>query len=156
MIRLFARILNVLDHVVPLRIRTRTACSAHDELHDDRYVRDECNARPGSSAEHPVSAAMSQLNLSDETQVFYRMLKSVTIGGVTLITLAHMLTTYHASEVAAAEQLKEAPQRLIAAAKEAREQEAKSSVSISRLPVWEDDGTHPSHVLTTVDAKPRL
>jgi hypothetical protein len=99
---------------------------------------------------------MSQLNLSDETLVFYRMLKSVTIGGVTLITLAHMLTTYHASEVAAAEKLKEVPQRLLTAAKEAREQEAKASVSISRLPVWEDDGSHPSHVLTTVDAKPRL
>lgn len=153
MIRWFARILNVSGHVVPLRIRTRTACSAHDELHDYRYAR---RARPVSSAEHPGSTVMSQLNLSDETLVFYRMLKSVTIGGVTLITLAHMLTTYHASEVAAAEKLKEVPQRLIAAAKEAREQEAKASVSISRLPVWEDDGSHPSHVLTTVDAKPRL
>jgi len=99
---------------------------------------------------------MSQMNLSDETLVFYRMIKAFSIGGVTLISMAHMLTTHHAAELAAAEKLKEVPQRLQDAAKEAKEQEAKASVSVSRLPVWEDDGSHPSHVLTTVDAKPRL
>jgi hypothetical protein len=99
---------------------------------------------------------MSQMNQSDETMVFYRMLKSITVGGVILIALAHMVTTYHASEQAAAAQLKEVPQKLKDAAKEAKELEAKASVSVSRLPAWEDDGSHPSHVLTTVESKPKL
>ena len=96
------------------------------------------------------------MDLSDETMVFYRMLKSITVGGVTLIALAHMITTYHQLEQDAAKKLKEVPQKLKDAAKEAKEQEAKASVSVSRLPVWEDDGSHPSHVLSTVESKPKL
>jgi hypothetical protein len=99
---------------------------------------------------------MSQMNLTDESLVFYGCIKSVTIGGVTLLSLAHMITTYHACEKRDAAKLQEVPLSLQKAAKEDRERLAKASTSVARLEVWEDDGSHPSHVLTTVENKPKL
>lgn len=99
---------------------------------------------------------MSQTNLSEETLVFYKTIKSVTLIGLVLIALAHLITVFHASEQYAEQQLKKVPRALLEAAKEAREAETRAAISVSRLPGWEDDGTHASHLLTTADEAPRV
>lgn len=64
-----------------------------------------------------------------------------------------MLVSYHKAEKAAEEALRRVP---IGKRKEEGAGAGASSAMVSRLPVWEDDGSHPSAKLTTTKYKPRL
>ncbi|KAJ9095683.1 hypothetical protein QFC21_005555 [Naganishia friedmannii] len=73
-----------------------------------------------------------------------------------MITLSSLLIAYDKSEKAAEEELRKG--------NDAEEEEEKKKKGldgfapelVKRVPVWEDDGSHPSHKLTTPNARPKL
>lgn len=89
-------------------------------------------------------------------QGVYNTLKAVSIVGVILMASAHLLTSYHASELAASTQLQEVSKDLLESVERKTKEAEKATVTISTLPTWEDDGSHPSHVLTTVANRPKM
>ncbi|GHJ84899.1 hypothetical protein NliqN6_1301 [Naganishia liquefaciens] len=103
-----------------------------------------------------MTIVMSQLDLSEETMVFYRLIKGVTICAVLMVILASILIAYDKSEKAAEAELRKGAEEDEDEEQFKREREGQALETVKRLPVWEDDGSHPSHKLTTPDARPRL
>ncbi|KAJ9111348.1 hypothetical protein QFC19_001116 [Naganishia cerealis] len=108
-----------------------------------------------TSSNTRVASVMSQLDLSEETMVFYRLIKSVTICAVSMIILASLLIAYDKSEKAAEEELRKGKDNT-EDDKKKKEMDGFAPELVKRIPVWEDDGSHPSHKLTTPDARPKL
>ena len=73
-----------------------------------------------------------------------------------MVTLASILIAYDKSEKAAEAELRKGAEEDEDEEQFKREREGQALETVKRLPVWEDDGSHPSHKLTTPDARPRL
>lgn len=72
-----------------------------------------------------------------------------------MITLASVLIAYDKSEKASEEALRKGAEDDEDEEKR-REREGHPTELVKRVPVWEDDGSHPSHKLTTPEARPKL
>lgn len=73
-----------------------------------------------------------------------------------MVTLASVLIAYDKSEKAAEAELRKGAEEDEDEERLKNEQAGQPPATVKRLPVWEDDGSHPSHKLTTPDARPRM
>jgi hypothetical protein len=104
--------------------------------------------------------------------VFYRLIKGVTICFVLyvqdivasrvlkyayrMVSIATALIAYDKSEKAAEEALRKGAEEEDEEAKRREREGGHPPDLVKRVPVWEDDGSHPSHKLNTPEARPRL
>jgi hypothetical protein len=73
-----------------------------------------------------------------------------------MITLSSLLIAYDKSEKAAEEELRKGNDAEDEEEKKKRALDGFAPELVKRIPVWEDDGSHPSHKLTTPNARPKL
>jgi hypothetical protein len=71
-----------------------------------------------------------------------------------MVSLASVLIAYDKSEKAAEAELRKGEEEEDDDQK--KEREGQPPELVKRAPVWEDDGSHPSHKLTTPETRPKL
>lgn len=73
-----------------------------------------------------------------------------------MVTLASLLIAYDKSEKAAEAELRKGAEEDEDEERLKKEREGQAPELVKRMPVWEDDGSHPSHKLTTPETRPKL